>query len=86
MMLMIDRSGQLAVYGENQLTVLQVNSLSELHRAMEQHNVSFISPTIIDNRKYISDPALLTIIDQFHVERVQLMIQAMFRTREPMTC
>jgi hypothetical protein len=85
-MLMIDRSGQLAIYGENQLTVLHVNSLSELHYAMEQHNVSFISPTITDDRKYISDPALLTIIDQFHVERAQLMIQATFRTRDHEIC
>jgi glycerate-2-kinase len=81
MILTLDRLGQLAVTTPSGSFQVEVDTLEDVHRVIEQYQIDFISPEINEAHMHTSDEKLLGILDQFHMQRAYVIAAAaLFRT------
>lgn len=74
MMLTINEGGKLAVFSTGSYAQLEVDSLYALYDAMEDYDVDFISPTLVQPQLHTDDVALINIIKQFQLVRLQTVL------------
>ena len=74
MMLTIDEGGKLAVFSTGSYAQLEIDSLYELYDAMQEYDVDFISPTLVQPQLHTSDAALISIIKQSQLVRRQTVL------------
>ena len=74
MMLTISKRGELVIESNYQKLPLSINSLEDIHEAMEKYQVDFISPSLDRIDLYVSDKHLATILNQFNYQRLQFKL------------
>lgn len=80
MMLTLDKQGRLSIDTFAGSVPVTVNSLEDIHRIIELYEIDFISPVMNEAHKHTSDQKLLSILDEFQLQRAYVLLATtMFR-------
>jgi hypothetical protein len=74
MMLTINDSGKLAVFSTGSYTQLEVDNVYALYDVMQDYDVDFISPTLVQPQDHTKDETLLAILRQFRLAHLQTIM------------